>query len=50
MTSLAQPISLDPGQVRDVIVIVFVPFDAVAGEQATLRLTAVEGTDRPASE
>jgi hypothetical protein len=42
MTSLNQPISLDSGQGRDVSVIVFAPVDAVVGEQATLRLTAVD--------
>jgi hypothetical protein len=40
-TSLAQPFSLAAGQVRDVSVAVFAPIEAVAGEQATLRLTAV---------
>jgi uncharacterized membrane protein len=36
------PISLQPGQARDVIVDVVAPNDALAGEQATLRLTAVD--------
>jgi hypothetical protein len=42
ITSLAQPISLGPGQVRDISVVVFAPVEAIAGEQATLRLAAVD--------
>ena len=36
------PITLQPGQARDVIVVVVAPDEALAGEQATLRLAAVD--------
>jgi hypothetical protein len=45
LTPLAQPISLDPGQVRDVSVIIVAPAEAVAGEQATLRLAALDAAE-----